>query len=406
MNDKFMIYAFSSPYVTEKAYREYAECGYTAVLIDQNEGGPGTENFERSIAFCDQFGIDAYPMAYNKDFPPAGDTTDYMAHPRFAGVCFWDEPLASQIPEIGTWVEGFEKKFPGKTFYVNLASNYWDPDFGAQYPDGYTRVNKYVDLYCDEVLEKLHGRKILSMDIYPLMQREDGRKVLRKEWIKHLELCALIARRRGYEFHFYIQTTGGWDAVAKTPLETASRAPETMEDLRIQCYGALAYGARGIAHFTYKSQTAFRETAVADENGPTHRYPLVKRMNEELQALAPFLLPYAWQRTGTVNGKIHSDYADESFAMLSENSVTFEKLRVRETSRDLLVGEFKNEAGGYAYILVNYTEPTERAECRVDLALKGEKAVFVREGMASAPAAAGKCSVTLRRGEGVFIIIE
>lgn len=107
--DKFDIYAFSSPYVTDEAYRDYAECGYTAVLIDQNEGGPGTESFERVLSYCDRYGIEAYPMSYGKNFPYEGDATDYAAHPSFSGVCFWDEPLAREIPQIGTWAEDFEK---------------------------------------------------------------------------------------------------------------------------------------------------------------------------------------------------------------------------------------------------------------------------------------------------------
>ena len=92
---ELVLFNFIAPKATFKDYKEYRDCGFNTVVIDYNPG-----NLENVLTFCDELGIDAYPMArgiieegkdgWINNFPLPDDPVEYGKHPSFKGAFLHD----------------------------------------------------------------------------------------------------------------------------------------------------------------------------------------------------------------------------------------------------------------------------------------------------------------------------
>ncbi|MDR0426950.1 MAG: DUF4838 domain-containing protein [Clostridiales bacterium] len=405
------IYAFSSPPATREAYRQYAACGFNTALIDQNYAAPGTREYAAILDYCDEFGLKAYPMSYRPPqkwsaFPWEGDDTDYMAHKSFDGVFFWDEPGMADLDELASWIDGFEQKYPGKTFLVNLSCCYNDAALAARYPVGYDRVRAFFGIYAEKVLEKLSGPKILSTDYYPFLEK-NGEKTMLHDYLWPFDAFSAVCEQRGYDFHFYIQASGGWNSECTgDPGDAYARDITSEAEITFQGLVCLSYGAGGIALFTYMSIDAFRYGALADQNGPTHRYAYAQAAIGKIKAFHAALTGFERVGTALLLGGTPAGYAVSAYKTLKNRLAGFARLKRPVCEADLLITEFRG-AGKYAYLIVSYADPVKGGVCSVTFDVDRESlAVF--DGAGGGRVTRGRTGYGLRlaSGAGVLIVAE
>jgi len=188
-------------------------------------------------------------------------------NPAVYGYYLRDEPGADFFPGLEKVASVLREKAPGKWAYINLFPNYASPEQlgAATYPD-------YLQKFC-----AVCRPTTLSYDHYALM--DDGS--LRNGYWQNLEQVRAAALSNALPFWNIVLS------VAHFNYREVSAA-----DFRFQVYSSLAYGARGIAYFTYFS-TTFGNSRMApiDQFGnPTATWGYLQNVNLQIAALAPTLL--------------------------------------------------------------------------------------------------------------------
>jgi hypothetical protein len=188
-------------------------------------------------------------------------------NPAVYGYYLRDEPGAALFPGLAKLVSLLREKAPGKWPYIDLFPNYADADqLGvATYPE-------YLEKFC-----AVCRPTALSYDHYALL--DDGS--LRNGYWQNLEQMRAVAHNNALPFWNIVLS------VAHFNFRELSAA-----DLRFEAYSTLAYGARGIAWFTYFS-TQFGNSRMApiDQFGhPTATWGYLQNANLQIGALGPTLL--------------------------------------------------------------------------------------------------------------------
>ena len=166
-----------------------------------------------------------------------------------------------------------------KLDFVNLYPTYWDgtPDAKA--------YEKYIDAF---ISSQQFKPRVLSFDNYPFLKSKFGG--FRKDYYLNLS----IIRKKALEYNnpFWLMLLSSEHLDYKSP---------TFEEISMQVYSALAYGAKGIGYYIYSKSWGNNDhkswilenfvdnDSVADSlHGPL--YLPVKRLNEQVQALGKTLL--------------------------------------------------------------------------------------------------------------------
>jgi len=190
----------------------------------------------------------------------------FARHPALYGYMIRDEPSAVVFPQLGRVASEFRRVDPAHDICVNLF-----PIYASSEQLGIASYEEYLDKFLSTVKPPA-----LCYDHYPFMRHGEDRR----DYFHNLE----VARRAclKHDTPLWIVVLSGWWQHFRTPTDA---------ELRWQAYGALAYGIRGIAYFTYwpvKDDYA----AVVDYTGaPQPMYDSIKRLNLELSVLGPRLAP-------------------------------------------------------------------------------------------------------------------
>lgn len=386
---------------TAEDYKAVRACGITHAFIDQSYCKRGTEEYLRLLSYCKEAGLKAYLFNYNNTKEFLADRTPYDKSEAFAGFVYWDEPTAEQFDEIASVIPEFEKRYPKAVFYVNLLPIYgllFDPNENRTGTDSY---EEYIHQFCEKILKKLHGKRILSVDYYPLAADEaKGITFLEDSWLRNLELVAEYAKRYDALPYFYIQSTsfGLW-----------RRTPQ-MNDFYLQYLICLAYGVKGINHFMYPTPTggefAAKNIAMVDrENHPTERYYIAKIVNAQMQKMCGRLFTYDYCGTyvavGTNAATIHERTAIEK---LKNNLPKLKNVSV-ESEECVVIGQFeKGKKTGY--LVVNFTDPSHGKENKVKIRFSGKTEISVMQKGSSIKTVSDTILFELEPGLGVFLETE
>ena len=411
MDNALEIGIWSSPRNTLEDYRVLKACGVTHAFIDENYCHRGSPEYLKILEYCREVGLKAYVFNYNDGNKFYADTTDYAQYEAFTGVIMFDEPSAKKFDEIAALVPEFEKRYPNGVFYINLLPNYcllFETGKDNNEWFGVASYEEYIEQYCRKVLDKLHGKKILSVDFYPLVTiPEENRVFLEKGWLRNLEIVAQSAKRHNALPYWYIQSTsfGLW-----------RREPKE-KDFSYQYFVCLAYGARGINHFTYTSpiggEFAEKDVALIDrQNKPTERYYYVQALNERMQPLCSELFTYDYVGTMALAGSTPQDWREkENMEDLREDLKSLAELEIVDAQSSLLVAEFEKDdecnpgQKKHAYLLVNFTDPYREEnnivtfkfarKTQFDCLYKGERTAATAETV----------SVEIESGEGMLLFL-
>lgn len=188
-------------------------------------------------------------------------------NPAVYGYYLRDEPGADFFPGLAKVAALVREKAPGKWPYINLFPNYAEPEqLGvATYPE-------YLQKFC-----AICQPTTLSYDHYALLDNA----TIRDGYWQNLEQMRSVARSNALPFWNIVL------GVAHFSFRELSAA-----DCRFQVYSTLAYGARGIAWFTYFAPSSgnYRMAAIDQFGHPTATWGYVQNVNLQIAALAPTLL--------------------------------------------------------------------------------------------------------------------
>lgn len=230
-----------------------------------------------------------------------------------------DEPSAAWFPNLEKIASAVRDFAPGKWPYINLF-----PDYAENWQLGATNYSDYLERF----IATCHPR-ILSYDNYSLM---DNGSVRNNYW-SNLEAVRDASKKHDLIF---------WNIVLSVA-HFSYREP-TAADLRFEAYTSLAYGARGLAWFTYFAPPVggYRSAPVDQFGHKTANWPLMQNVNLQVQNLGPTLMHLKSDDVyhfGTVPSGCHA---------ASTNSL------VSSVGGDnFLVGDFTHEDGSRYVMVVN-----------------------------------------------------
>lgn len=211
----------------EETLAKMAECGINSVAFVP----------EKMLDACQKHGMKAIlydPALAGERWDAAFDADRAVAalpellkrlnhHPAIWGYHLKDEPSADMYPALGRVAAELRRLAPGKWPYINLL-----PGEGPDY-----------DSYLEQFIQVCRP-PILSYDRYVLFESGSQWPVF---WA-NLAQVRDAARKHDLPFHNIILTAAHWHY----------RIP-TDEDIRMQVFGSLVYGARGIAYYKFMSES-------------------------------------------------------------------------------------------------------------------------------------------------------
>ena len=423
----FSMSGFWAPYeISEESFQLYKDSGMTTLafnnhslpMTSENQFYLGSKRTETALAMCKKMGLKAQ-LQY-RDWiasqcgAPHSDTpfsdypyTEYKDI--ITGVSIIDEPSTEGIYKwTADWLtEDFKKNYD-VPYMINLDNNL------DGIPSRVEQFEQKMAVYESEVLQKFPENPYISMDFYPF--RADG---FANQWLANYERVAKLIAKYDATGHFYIQSATGNEFCATL----------TEDDIRLQLYVGLAFGAKEFGYYCYamprinKSDGSYDPMYTAcmldAEDKPTYIYEYVKKVNAEMQSFASAFLDYKFVST---TGITYYNEADNSFdpsIAYMENKSTDRRtefadrkyLAAIETTDDILVGSFEKTASE-GYMIVNFGNPegATAKDINVTLELKGgAKYLAVYGGKSgNAPtilkAKNGKVNLSLAVAEGKFVI--
>lgn len=392
----FFISGYLMPPRTDEAFSDLKAAGLNHIYIDYTE-----REQVRSEAFslCDRWGIGAIVMTcWSRHDQPsfARVTAGVAGHPSFVGVNGLDEPLYEELDGIEREYDAFHARFPDKAFYVNMVNRGVPHEFVSK-QEGITHadlMSRYAQL-----VGRMQGNRTVSMTVYPLMHDESGRSFLNENHLLSLRDLAECAQKCAAEMYFFVQTM---------PFRTTHRKPEEA-DIRFQVACGLAFGARGVQYFCYRtpdpnwefSQTQY--AMILADGTRTDIYDSVARVNRELRAMAEDYLRLTYCSTYGLRGRF-ARHTPKAFDRFFEDRGLPAGMTSFRSTQDTLAGEF-SDGDAAAYYLVNYTDPAERQDSYLEFSLENcdSCSVQIRGKKSRIRPVQGKFCLLLKPGEGALV---
>ena len=397
--------------------------GFTTVLLGDVVALQSKENIEITGMIIDMFyrnGLKSVVWTGNWSDTEeyAYDTLpNFSNHEGFAGFFTWDEPAPTTdamnaVAEYADWYMNVYGE-DAAPFMVTLLPSY------AEFNGDYTSYPTYVEAYCDIVLSKFNDTehtKYLSVDSYPI--KADG--ALRDTFLYDWAVLKTYALQYGAEMHAVLQGCGFEDESNGT---TYNKAP-TEEQMRLQLYTALAFGADSISWWCYEPLEGVTAAAGKD----TQVYNDIKMVNSELATFGSLYKNYDWKGVimsepykgewdisswGYKNqdpqynafNKVQSESLFKEYLLSASNTSSFSS--ITGSGSNHIVSVMKDADGNEAFVAVNYAAVQDNQT--LSLTLKGKLdgaqfAVYKNGEMQTVTIGTSGYTLTLAPGEGAFIV--
>jgi len=264
LDRRIRVLAWGGPPSSEtnlERYRELADAGFA----DNFSPLPNTAAMAAALDLAKSTGLRLWLNLPELEKDPEGTAAQFKDHPALAGYYLRDEPSASDFGALARWAGRIRAVDPRHPCYINLFPNYAN---AGQL--GTASYAEHVDRFVATV-----PVDFVSFDHYPVIG-----ETLRPEWYENLEVVAAAAEKARKPFWAFAL------AVAHGPYPIA-----TVEQLRLQVFSNLAYGAQGIQYFTYwtirSTDWNFHEGPIDVNGRRTPVYDRVKTVNAEIRNLSP-----------------------------------------------------------------------------------------------------------------------
>ena len=403
------------------------DAGFTMVLLGgrQNVAWDSAANVEAMRNIVDMFyrnGIKTILSVgnwlntgdkYQLDYVP-----DFSNHEGFAGFFAWDEPLPTDeyLNAIATYAEWYKGVYADKEvpFMVNLNPSYsslfnGSTEYGTL---DYTTYPEYIKAYCDIVLSKFDGtsiQKFLSVDTYPI--KSDG--TLRENFLYDMAVLKAYAMESEAHMQVILQACGYGEGYDVAPTE---------EQLRLQLYTALAFGADNVAWYEYAPTSETIDAPLDLEGNPTDVYNSLQTVNNELATFGSLYKNYTW------NGVIMSspskgffgygaDAQYNAYQKVKDESVVQEYLlsasdtqsfsSISGSGSNYIVSVMQDKEGAEGFVAVNYSVIKDNKTLKLTFKAneQGNYAIYKNGAMETVEIGTSGYTLTLAPGEGAFIAV-
>jgi hypothetical protein len=243
--------------------------------------------------------------------------------PAVYGYHIKDEPNQKEFPELAKAVAAVKELAPGKWPYINLL-----PGEGETY-------DKYIEDFI-----QICAPTALSYDRYSIIGEKDSGDFDTAFWVN-------LAQMRDHATEHKLPM---WNIVLTSPHWRYREL--TSDDVRLQVWGSLVYGVKGIAYYKFISREVpilhaadlgnFRDGPLDQFYEKTPTWDWLRNIDRQVQNLAPTLL------------KLHSDDVYHIGSVPRHNHGPTEKSLVQDIpDGDFVAGDFTHENGQRYVMLVN-----------------------------------------------------
>ena len=423
-NEKFILFADKPPQGDATRIATYADAGFTDYVItedqrslfvkDSTTGEYTVDENGNYILNTEYLGFinNAIKAGMNVIMRNMGNKPDYFdlltaeqiatLQALIDGYYMCDEPshiyksnytdstYVEALASLVEWYNANGKDENGEytLFHVNLLQSYGIEEL-LHKNDGVT-FEEYVANYVETILKNVNGTKTISTDYYALATGESGNYV-KSDFLRNLYVIANAAKQLKAEDHDVI-TNFCVQLCNDTGLNL--RLMESIEDVRFQTALYAAFGATSFEYYGYVGYMYNQTT-----NTTNSVYDYVKTVNGELQNLAKAISLFDWNGYQFLSAGQNTVTGIDGTQMTSFNALT----SVASTA-DAVVSEFVC-GEDYAYMAVNYTEPSLDMENTITFTLNGETAatVFINGVRTDVEIVNNTYTVTLNAGDYVFI---
>lgn len=261
---------------TLERFREMRDAGINISFASYSN----IEAVEKALNIAQQAGIKLQPYCPELKAEPEKTAKRLMKYPALAGYHLRDEPNATDFPELSTWIKRIQSVDTKHYCYINLFPNYASQEqlFGDEYQKqpGKDIYAAHVDTFLRQV-----PVPFISFDHYPVMVI-NGVRTIRNNWYKNLEIIAAAGKKYNLPFWAFALSVAHWDYPVPA-----------IEEIRLQMFSNLAYGAQGLQYFTYWNPGPVHDDSWDPHNAPigadgkrTDVYDRIKIVNKEIQALS------------------------------------------------------------------------------------------------------------------------
>jgi hypothetical protein len=299
-------------------------------------------------------------------------------NPAALGFFLRDEPDATMLPGLGRVAKLLVEALPDRWPYVNLFPTYASTTQLAT-PDYETYLRQFVQ------------------NVRPPFISWDNYSVVGGEMLDRFYTNLELVRRQSLESKIPF-----WNIILSETLFNYMEPSDATFNL--QAYSTLAYGGRGIEYFTYFAprEDNFRLAPVDQFGNRTATWDMLRRINNQIQALAPTLVRLH------STGVYHSADVPPQGHPLTESQLV---QGVRASTSDLqhptpchfLLGEFA-DAQGRPYLMLVNKDLDQSFHFRIQLKQAGKKLIWVSQytGEESGETPAG----WLAPGGGILLRVE
>ena len=414
--ESFYIAGWGGPYPSEADYALAKEAGINHFIVAEGylpSGGFAAQHaldLNRSVGITGVLHIgNHYGSLLGKHETDYNDFTGYIDR-----VCYSDEPVYTDFGVLKQWAKEHDETYGDNfAYYVNLLSAGAHANELGDTIETQTFDN-YVDSFCSEVLSEIKtGEKILSCDMYPIVQR-NGKTSILTNWLYTLETMMYKAKAYKANHEEFVQVT-------EHPNGSLNYPRATEESIRYQVYVLLNFETSGFTYFTYSSPLAdYKNSCVNIDKSQSlnDQYYYVKTVNAEIKAFENIYLNYSVDGVMPVYGTENDYDVNETTGEVLGNSVmrmmkksvkTIDNVSSITATEDTLVSGMSDKDGNQAMLITNFSDPYEglndTLEIEFDKAAKYTRLAVYRKGVRKVyEIKNNKITLELESGEGIFVM--
>lgn len=325
---------FKNHMATLENFQKLADAGVGIITVETDEGP-----FMHQLDLAQQVGMKCVPVvwpaaeAYERD-PENYKGLDEMInklkdHPATFAYHIYDEPSLTLLPALRFRKERIESLDPDHPVYINLLAYASQAGLGVRY------YQDYVESYIRDC--KL---KFFSFDVYPCRPEGDPYYLdgIQSSWWECNEIVADLTKRYGIPWW-------GFAASCWIDREQHLLAKPTVENLRLQVYCNLSYGAQVIQYFVILQYggTSFAPIMV-DGSWNEEAYGILKDFNTELHRRG-------WVFDGSSMEKVRHTNAAPAWTTRFTNADLPPEIASLSTNQDALVGFIDNLGNKYITVV-------------------------------------------------------
>ena len=324
---------FKNNQATLENFQKLAEAGINMVTVETDEGP-----FMHQLDLAEQVGMKCVPVVWPYAEAYEDDPENYKGldelinqlkdHPATFVYHIYDEPSAILIPSLKLRKEKIESLDSKHPVYINLLC---EASVGSL---GVLKYREYVERYIREC-----DLKFLSYDLYPCRPEGDPDYPdgIVSYWWKCNEIVASLTKQYGIPWW-------GFAATCWINQELVLYAKPTVENLRLQVYTNLAYGAQVIQYFVILQYGGTDWAPImVDGTWNDEAYNTLKDFNTELHRRG-------WVFDGCAMEKVrHTNLVPYWCESLSEEDLP-PQIGSLSTNQDALVGFISNRGNEYVTV--------------------------------------------------------